>query len=102
MGLRKVRKFVRYYTIPGLGHVFGSPSAAGGGFFASWDPLPALDAWVERGEEPSGLVTTDQNAATRGADPPGLRVAVLAEVRRDRRSQQRRELHLRALRRTRR
>jgi len=70
MGARKVRKFVRYYTIPGLGHVLGSPSAAGGGFFASWDPLPALDAWVEGGPAPSGLVTTDQNAATRGRTRP--------------------------------
>jgi feruloyl esterase len=54
---------------PGLGHVLGSPSAAGGGF-ASWDPLPALDAWVESGRAPSGLVTTDQNAATRGRTRP--------------------------------
>src|SRR6267378_4394274 len=36
-----------------------------------------------------------------GAHPPGLRVAVLAEVQRRRRSQQRRELHMRALRRRR-
>lgn len=70
MGPGKVRKFVRYYTIPGLGHVFGSPSSTGGGFFASWDPLPALDAWVESGQAPSGLVTTDQNAATRGRTRP--------------------------------
>jgi hypothetical protein len=70
MGPGKVRKFVRYYTIPGLGHVFGSPSSAGGGFFASWDPLPALDAWVENGQAPSGLVTTDQNAATAGRTRP--------------------------------
>jgi len=70
MGLKKVRGFVRYYTIPGLGHVFGSPSSAGGGFFASWDPLPALEAWVEKGVAPSGLTTLDQNAATRGRTRP--------------------------------
>jgi feruloyl esterase len=70
MGHKNVRRFVRYYTIPGLGHVFGSPSATGGGFFASWDPLPALEAWVEKGQEPSGLVTVDQNAATRGRTRP--------------------------------
>jgi feruloyl esterase len=70
MGLGNVRNFVRYYTIPGLGHVLGSPSSTGGGFFASWDPLPALDAWVESGTAPSGLVTTDQNAATRGRTRP--------------------------------
>jgi len=90
MGARKVRKFVRYYTIPGLGHVLGSPSAAGGGFFASWDPPGAVGPRHHRSE------CRDQ-----GAHPPGLRVAVLAEVRRRRRSQQRRELHLRALRRRR-
>jgi feruloyl esterase len=70
MGAKSVRSFVRYYTIPGLGHVFGSPQSAGGGFFAGWDPLPALEAWVEKGQAPSGLVTTDQNAATRGRTRP--------------------------------
>jgi feruloyl esterase len=70
MGQKSVRSFVRYYTIPGLGHVFGSPRTAGGGFFAGWDPLPALEAWVEKGQVPSGLVTTDQNAATSGRTRP--------------------------------
>jgi feruloyl esterase len=70
MGTKSVRSFVRYYTIPGLGHVFGSPQSAGGGFFAGWDPLPALEAWVEKGQAPSGLVTTDQNAATKGRTRP--------------------------------
>jgi feruloyl esterase len=70
MGAKSTRSFVRYYTIPGLGHVFGSPRSAGGGFFAGWDPLPALEAWVEKGQAPSGLVTTDQNAATRGRTRP--------------------------------
>ena len=70
MGLNRVRSFARYYTIPGLGHVFGSPRTAGGGFFAGWDPLPALEAWVEKGQAPSGLVATDQNAATSGRTRP--------------------------------
>jgi feruloyl esterase len=70
MGLQRVRSFARYYTIPGLGHVFGSPRTAGGGFFAAWDPLPALEAWVERGQAPSGLVATDQNTATSGRTRP--------------------------------
>ena len=70
MGRKAARSFVRYYTIPGLGHVFGSPRTAGGGFFAAWDPLPALEAWIEKGQAPSGLVTTDQNAATRGRTRP--------------------------------
>jgi len=57
------------------------PSAAGG-FFASWDPLPALDAWVESGRRRRASSPTDQNAANQGAHPPGVRVAVLAEVQR--------------------
>ena len=65
-----VASFVRFYTIPGLGHVFGSPAASGGGFFASWDPLPALDNWVVNGQAPSGLVATDQNARTSGRTRP--------------------------------
>jgi hypothetical protein len=70
MGPKTARSFVRYYTIPGLGHVFGSPRSAGGGFFAAWDPLPALEAWVEKGQAPTGLITTDQNAATSGRTRP--------------------------------
>jgi tannase/feruloyl esterase len=70
MGLNRVRSFARYYTIPGLGHVFGSPRTTGGGFFAGWDPLPALEAWVEKGQAPSGLVATDQNTATSGRTRP--------------------------------
>lgn len=70
MGWSRVRRFVRYYTIPGQGHVYGSPFAAGGGFYTAWDPLGALDRWVETGEAPGTLVATDQNAATRGRTRP--------------------------------
>ncbi|HEY6051317.1 MAG TPA: tannase/feruloyl esterase family alpha/beta hydrolase, partial [Thermoanaerobaculia bacterium] len=75
MGKKNVRSFVRYYTIPGLGHVFGSPSgsappATSGGFFASWDPLPALEAWVEKGQQPAIPPTIDQNPATPGRTRP--------------------------------
>ena len=70
MGRRNVRSFVRYYTIPGLGHVFGSPRSAGGGFFASWDPLPALEAWVEQGQQPAIAPASDLNAATFGRTRP--------------------------------
>lgn len=65
-----VRSFVRFYTIPGLGHVRGSPAAAGGGFSAAWDPVAALDAWVETGDAPGTLIATDANAATFGRTRP--------------------------------
>jgi feruloyl esterase len=70
MGPATVRSFVRYYTIPGLGHVLGAPAAVGGGFSASWDPLAALEAWVEHGTAPGTLTASDTNAATRGRTRP--------------------------------
>jgi feruloyl esterase len=70
MGPKAVRSFARYYTIPGLGHVFGSPFASGGGFGAAWDPLTALDEWVETGKAPEGLVATGTNAAAPGRTRP--------------------------------
>lgn len=70
MGPRTVRSFVRYYTIPGLGHVLGAPAAVGGGFTAAWDPLAALEGWVEHGNAPGALVASDTNAATRGRTRP--------------------------------
>src|SRR5258708_30901843 len=68
MGASTVASFLRFYTIPGLGHVLGSP--AGKGFQASWDPLAALEAWVETGTAPTGLVTTDTATLTKGRTRP--------------------------------
>ncbi|NML48433.1 tannase/feruloyl esterase family alpha/beta hydrolase [Ramlibacter sp. G-1-2-2] len=45
--------FVRYYEVPGLGHAVSSV------FNATWDSLTALEQWVEKGNAPSGQVTTD-------------------------------------------
>ena len=55
--------FVRFYTIPGMGHRTGK-------FNARLSSLDALEAWVERGVEPSNLITTDANQATAGRSRP--------------------------------
>jgi Tannase and feruloyl esterase len=67
-GAEALAKFVRFYTIPGLGH--------GNGLFnAKWEPLTALEQWVEKGLAPNHLVATDGNdnaatAATNGRTRP--------------------------------
>ena len=55
--------FVRFYTIPGMGHVTGV-------FNARVSSLDALEAWVERGEAPGELVASDANQATAGRTRP--------------------------------
>lgn len=64
MGADNANQFVRYYEVPGLGHVFGKS------FTATWDSLTALENWVERGVAPRDQVTFDANAATRGRSRP--------------------------------
>jgi len=58
-GASELGEFVKFYTIPGMGHVTGV-------FNARIDTLTALEAWVERGEVPGTLVATDANQATAG------------------------------------
>jgi feruloyl esterase len=73
MGNPTVRSFVRYYTIPGLGHVFGAPFTGdpnNTGFTAAWDPLSAVAAWVEDGTAPGTLVATDARGPHRGRTRP--------------------------------
>lgn len=55
--------FVRFYTIPGMGHVTGV-------FNARLASLDALEAWVERGEAPDTLLASDANPDTRGRTRP--------------------------------
>jgi pimeloyl-ACP methyl ester carboxylesterase len=55
--------FVKFYTIPGMGHVTGP-------FNARIASLDALEAWVERGEAPSALVAIDENEDTEGRTRP--------------------------------
>src|SRR5262245_6992616 len=53
-GQAGVDSFIRFYMIPGFGHGFGP-------FNAKIDSLPALQAWVEKGQAPAGLVAIDGN-----------------------------------------
>ena len=53
-GQSGVDSFVRFYMIPGFGHGFGP-------FNAKIDSLTALQAWVEKGQAPSGLTAIDGN-----------------------------------------
>lgn len=55
--------FVRFYTVPGMGHVTGV-------FNARIASLEALEAWVERGEAPGELVASDARQATAGRTRP--------------------------------
>ena len=58
--------FVRFYTIPGMGHVTGV-------FNARIATLDALEAWVEQGLAPGELVATDANPDTAGRTRPVCR-----------------------------
>lgn len=63
LGKDNVDDFMRFYTVPGMGHGIGA-------FVPSWDPLSALDAWVSGGATPDVLVGTDTNTATAGRSRP--------------------------------
>ena len=55
--------FVKFYTIPGMGH--------GNGIFTARMPLlETLEAWIEQGIAPGTLVATDANEATLGRSRP--------------------------------
>lgn len=50
-GLASLREHTRLFMIPGWGHCWERPAAAGDDF----DPLAALEVWVERGQAPDFL-----------------------------------------------
>jgi feruloyl esterase len=56
-------EFVKFYTIPGMGHVTGP-------FNARVSSLDALEAWVEQDQAPGQLVASDANADTAGRTRP--------------------------------
>lgn len=58
--------FLRFYTLPGTGHVTGP-------FAARMSSLDALEAWVEQGKGPGELVASDANKATAGRTRPVCR-----------------------------
>ncbi|BEP65411.1 tannase/feruloyl esterase family alpha/beta hydrolase (plasmid) [Variovorax sp. V213] len=51
MGAARADTFLRYYEIPGYGHVIGTA------FNASWDSLTTLENWVEKGTLANQIVT---------------------------------------------
>jgi feruloyl esterase len=61
-GQRRLDSFLRFYMIPGFGHGFGV-------FNAKFEALKALEAWVEKGEAPSGLTAMDANPNANRARP---------------------------------
>ena len=62
-GTQELQEFVRFYTIPGMGHNTGV-------FNARISTLDALEAWVEDGRAPGELLATDANQETRGRTRP--------------------------------
>jgi pimeloyl-ACP methyl ester carboxylesterase len=56
-------EFVRFYTIPGMGHATGP-------FNARLSTLDVLEDWVERGSKPETLIATDTNQATENRSRP--------------------------------
>lgn len=64
-GQAAMDSFVRFYTVPGLGHGFGT-------FNAKYDGLGLLDNWVEHGQAPGTLTAVDGNTtgATAGRTRP--------------------------------
>lgn len=63
---RTLDRFVRFYTIPGMGHVTGP-------FNARMSTLAALEAWVEKSRPPGDLLATDVNPETQGRTRPVCR-----------------------------
>lgn len=55
--------FVKFYVIPGMGHVTGP-------FKARMDMFTPLQNWVEKGIEPQQLVAVDENPDTQGRTRP--------------------------------
>ncbi len=53
MGADRVKSFVRYYEVPGLGHAVSTA------FNATWDSVTTLERWAEQGTSPSNQITTD-------------------------------------------
>jgi feruloyl esterase len=63
MGQANADAFMRFYTVPGLGHSVGA-------FVPSWDAVGILDDWVDKGKDPGTLKGVDVNAATIGRERP--------------------------------
>lgn len=62
-GDKNLGKFLKFYTMPGFSHGFGP-------FNATYDALPTLMTWVEKGKAPSKLTTIDANTGNDGRTRP--------------------------------
>jgi len=51
-GLTRTQKFFRLFMVPGMQHCSGGPGAT------SFDMLPALEAWVEKGTAPDRVIAS--------------------------------------------
>ncbi|MGW0515840.1 tannase/feruloyl esterase family alpha/beta hydrolase [Crossiella sp. NPDC003009] len=65
MGEHAVRRFARFYLVPGANHANVTPA-----FMAGWDSLGALERWVEHGRAPRDPVVTDKNPGALGRTRP--------------------------------
>jgi len=52
MGRRNADSFLRFYMVPGMGHCSGGPGAT------SFDMLPMLEQWVEKGVAPARVTAS--------------------------------------------
>lgn len=75
MGDEKVDEFFQYFLVPGMNHCRGGDGPN------TFDLLPALQAWVEKGERPKDLVATNvvKNAVVRSR--PLCRYPTVAKYR---------------------
>lgn len=64
-GIDRLRKNARLFMVPGWGHCWERPSPTGDDF----DPLTALESWVERGEAPQSLRLRSRDDARSEAVP---------------------------------
>lgn len=62
----KADEFVRYYEIPGMGHVSGGPATD------QFDGLGALIQWVEYGEAPDQIIATARGEGNPGGVNPDV------------------------------
>lgn len=58
-GVQRLRRNARLFMVPGWGHCWERPAAVGDDF----DPLAAVEAWVERGEAPRQLEVRSRDGA---------------------------------------
>jgi hypothetical protein len=64
MGASTVTGFAKFYYVPGYDHGFGPQ------FNLNWDSVTALEAWVERGTSPAGLIGSGASPSASGRTRP--------------------------------